>query len=206
MPLINVPTLPRRKTKAMKLKNVLSTEILENTNKFVLKSGILKSQLCNNNQPKQTTIAMKKVIAVFAVIACVFTMNQAKAQGAGKVIFQDIHFVAKVVEGSNTVPIPNGLGTLRFVLRGGQIGNVTHQDATGKITRLSDTEPGSTENNPTPNPECKWEEHCVYNKEQGTAVCFCTPDVIKSNEPTPVGIGMLLPAVQKVREAAARTN
>lgn len=146
---------------------------------------------------------MKKLITVFAVIACVLTINQAKAQGAGKVIFQDIHISTKVVEGSNSVPLPNGHGTLRFMVRGGKIANVMHQDAAGKITRLTDTDPGSG-HNPNPNPECKWEEHCVYNQENGTAVCFCTPDVIKSNDPTPVGIGLLLPAVQKVREAASR--
>lgn len=147
---------------------------------------------------------MKKVISVFAVIACVLTMNQAKAQasgGAGKVSLQDLHITAKVVEGSNSVPLPNGHGTLRFMVRGGQIANVMHQDAAGKITRLADTDPG-TGHNPNPNPECKWEERCVYNQENGTAVCFCTPDVIKSNEP--VGIALLLPAVQKVREAASR--
>lgn len=146
---------------------------------------------------------MKKLITVFAVIACVLTMNQAKAQasggGTGKASFSDLSIHVKVAEGSNSVPLPNGHGTLRFMVRGGQIANVMHQDAAGKITRLADTDPGSTGHNPNPNPECKWEERCVYNQENGTAVCFCTPDVIKSNDPNPIAIGLLLPAVQKVR-------
>lgn len=140
----------------------------------------------------QVTIAL-----VFALVVGVFANASAQTYKLENVLVTSY----RVAEGSNSVPLPNGHGTLRFMMRGGKIANVMHQDAAGKITRLADTDPG-TGHNPNPNPECKWEERCVYNQENGTAVCFCTPDVIKSNEP--VGIALLLPAVQKVREAASR--
>lgn len=140
----------------------------------------------------QVTIAL-----VFALVAGVFANASAQTYKLENVLISSY----RVAEGSNSVPLPNGHGTLRFMMRGGKIANVMHQDAAGKITRLADTDPG-TGHNPNPNPECKWEERCVYNQEKGTAVCFCTPDVIKSNEP--VGIALLLPAVQKIREAASR--
>ncbi|MFN8354329.1 MAG: hypothetical protein U0Y10_07785 [Spirosomataceae bacterium] len=145
---------------------------------------------------------VQKTIALFTIIALVAMLNKTQAQGAGKVSYQDLHLTARVVEGSNAVPLPDGQGTLRFMVRGGQISNVMHQDATGKITRLGETEPGPTGSNPNPNPDCKWQERCVYNHEKGTAVCFCTPDVIKSNDP--VSVALLLPAIQKVRDAASR--
>jgi len=125
----------------------------------------------------KTKTAMKKTIVMFSL----FLLAAAGSVFAqGKVSMQDFHFFKTIQakEGNNTVQMDKE-GTLRFVLRNGQIMNVMHQDPAGKIIRIAEnTDPA--EHNPTPNPTCTGNLRCVKNEEANTMVCFCTPDVISS--------------------------
>ena len=107
----------------------------------------------------------------------------------------------KPKEGNNTVPVPNGRGTIKFVKRGDKISDVVFTDAAGKSTRLNPAQPGT---NGAPSPSCKFPipDACFGTADKNIGMCMCKPTNL-SNGNEEVNIGLLLPAVQKVREAAA---
>jgi hypothetical protein len=143
---------------------------------------------------------MKKVVVIFTLIVIAF---------AGKVSAQTITLEnvmissLKLKEGANTVQIPNGRGTIRFVKRGESFSNVIFQDAAGKVERLNPND-GSTEGNPTPLCKCPLPDACFATANKNVGMCMCKACDLTIGEPESWAIGLLLPAVQKVREAAAR--
>jgi hypothetical protein len=106
----------------------------------------------------------------------------------------------KPKEGNNTVQVPDGMGTIKFVKRGEKISDVIFTDAAGKTTRLVPVQPGT---NGAPKPSCKFPipDACFGTADKNIGMCMCKPTNI-SNGNDEVTIGLLLPAVQKVREAA----
>jgi hypothetical protein len=107
----------------------------------------------------------------------------------------------KPKEGTNTVQVPDGMGTIRFVKRGVKISDVVFTDAAGKSTKLNPVQPGT---NGAPSPSCKYPlpDACFATSDKNIGMCMCKPTNL-SNGNEEVTIGLLLPAVQKVREAAA---
>ncbi|WP_435357288.1 hypothetical protein [Emticicia sp. SJ17W-69] len=77
---------------------------------------------------------MKKSILVFVLLILALVGKVSAQHGAGKVSTHD--FSVRFQEGINTVQVPNGTGTVRFLYRGGQVQNANFQDATGKIYKL----------------------------------------------------------------------
>ncbi len=142
---------------------------------------------------------MKKVIVVLSFLVVVVA-NQVLAQSTGKVQYQDLHFSARLSEGLNTVQVPNGRGIIRFVKRGDSFSNMTFQDATGKIERITPND-GSTDGAPTPECKCPMPDACYSTPNKNIGLCMCKPCELTSGEE--YNIVMLLPAVQKVREAAS---
>lgn len=104
-------------------------------------------------------------------------------------------------EGNNTVQVPDGMGTIKFVKRGEKISDVIFTDAAGKATRLVPVQPGT---NGAPKPSCKYPlpDACFATSDKNIGMCMCKPTNL-SNGKEEYTIGLLLPAVQKVREAAA---
>ncbi|MBO9566138.1 MAG: hypothetical protein J7621_25415 [Niastella sp.] len=140
---------------------------------------------------------MKKVCFVFAML--VFATGSLMAQG--KVSTQDFHM--KLSDGKNTVRVPNDQGSISFVKRGDRISDVVYTDAAGKTIRLAPTKPGT---GGAPNTPCKYPlPDACYSipNNQSVGMCICRPTDIKSDDYV-VSIGLLLPAVQKVRDAATR--
>ncbi len=108
----------------------------------------------------------------------------------------------KMSEGVNTVQIPNGRGSIRFVKRGETFSNVVFQDAAGKIERLNPSD-GSTDG-ATPTPcKCPVPDACFGTANKNIGMCMCKPCDVSSGKDE-WSIGLLLPAVQKVRDAANR--
>ena len=142
---------------------------------------------------------MKKVALIFAVVLVAFT---------GKLSAQTITLEnvmvssVKIKEGTNTFPVPNNKGTVKFVKRGGTFTDVFYVDAAGKSTKLETTRGGA---NGAPKPECKTTlpDLCFGNVDKNIGICICKPGNLSNGTET-YNIGLLLPAVQKVREAAAR--
>jgi len=141
---------------------------------------------------------MKKVIVVLSFLVVVIA-NQVLAQGAGKASFRDMHFTAKLSDGLNTVQVPNGKGVIRFIKRGDSFSNMTYQDATGKMERLTPND-GSTDGAPTPECKCPMPDACYATANKNIGLCMCKPCELTSGDV--YNIALLLPAVQKVREAA----
>jgi len=142
---------------------------------------------------------MKKIIVIFSLLIFAI-VGQASAQGYK---LEDV-FVSsvKLKEGVNTVQLPNGRGTIRLVKRGETFSNVMFQDAAGKIERLNPND-GSTDGAPTPACKCPIPDACFGTANKNIGMCMCKPCDLSAGEET-YSIGLLLPAVQKVREAAAR--
>jgi hypothetical protein len=121
---------------------------------------------------------------------------------AMKITLEDVLISSvKPKEGQNTIPVPNGRGTIKFVKRDGKISDVVFTDAAGKSTKLNPVQPGT---NGAPQPSCKFPipDACFGTADKNIGMCMCKPTNL-SNGNEEVNIGLLLPAVQKVREAAA---
>ncbi len=143
---------------------------------------------------------MKKTIVVFALLVVAFV---GKVSAQYKVTMSDALISSiKLNEGSNVVQIPNGVGTIRFVKRGESFSNVMFQDAAGKIVRLNPND-GSDGAAPSPACKCPVPDACFATAEKNIGMCLCKPCNLSNGE-NEWSIGLLLPAVQKVREAANR--
>ena len=154
---------------------------------------------------------MKKVIVILSVILFAVAGSVSAQLTAGtpepstyKVTMTDVLISSITMkEGTNRIPVPNGRGTLTLVKRGETFSDVVYTDAAGKSTRLAPNN-GATEN--LPKTPCKYKipDACFGSASQNVAMCMCRPTDLASGPNDPYSIGLLLPAVQKVREAAAR--
>lgn len=142
---------------------------------------------------------MKKTIVVFALLLVAFVGKvSAQRYELENVLISSV----KMTEGTNAVQIPNGRGTIRFVKRGETFSNVIFQDAAGKIVRLNPSD-GTVEGTPTIPCKCPVPDACFGTANKNIGMCMCKPCDL-SNGQNEWNIGLLLPAVQKVREAASR--
>lgn len=144
---------------------------------------------------------MKKIFLAVAI----FAFAMVSRTNAQAVQMEDVMITSlKLTDGSNTVRVPNGKGTIKFVKRGDKLSDVVFIDAAGKSTRLTPVKPGT---NGAPQPSCKFPipDACFGTPNKNIGMCMCKPTDLSSGggEYT---IGLLLPAVQKVRDAAARGN
>jgi hypothetical protein len=106
----------------------------------------------------------------------------------------------KPKEGTNTVQVPGGRGTIKFAKRGEKFSDVVFTDAAGKTTKLNPVPAGT---NGAPNPGCKFPipDACFGTADKNIGMCMCKPTDLTTGGGE-VTIGLLLPAIQKVREAA----
>jgi hypothetical protein len=154
---------------------------------------------------------MKKVIFILStfLIAAAGDVSAQVApstggSSAGEVPMDQISLNFTKVEGPNTVPIPKGRGTIKFVARGDKFSDVVFIDAAGKSSRLI---PGNGPSAGAPNLPCKYPipDACFGTANKNVGMCMCRPTDLSAGgggDPNAILIGLLLPAVQKVREAA----
>lgn len=149
---------------------------------------------------------MKKLIVVVTV--CVFAVTgKVSAQGSLATLHSNpstsiLLPSVKLKEGDNTVPVRRN-GRLSIALRLGVVTKVEFIDSLGVRTLLNPTR-GTA--NGAPKPECKTKlpDVCFSSPDKNIGLCICKPGDLSNGEEQTYLIGMLLPAVQKVREAAAR--
>jgi len=154
---------------------------------------------------------MKKILLVCTV--CFALAGQVSAQsenltlnGSGvnkpkDIEIESFSWGAMNTSGAQTVPVPKGKGTLKFDKSGNKFTNVVFIDAAGKTHRMIPAKPGT---NGAPQPSCKYPlpDACFATADKSIGMCMCKPTDLNSN--SPYTVALLLPAVQKVREAAAR--
>jgi hypothetical protein len=141
---------------------------------------------------------MKKLFfAVVVFSAAGFSKLNAQAVTMSDVLISSV----KLNDGRNTVQIPEGRGTLKFVKRGETFTDVVYIDAAGKESRLR---PNTGSTGQAPRPECKYPiPSACYSipNNQNIGMCICKPTDLSSGS---YNISLLLPAVQAAREAARR--
>jgi hypothetical protein len=107
--------------------------------------------------------------------------------------------------GTQSVPVPGGKGTVKFTRQGDRFTNVVFVDAAGKTHRLQPIKPGT---NGAPDPGCKYPipDACFGTANKNIGMCMCKPTDLTSTGGGEYSISLLLPAVQKVRDAAAKSR
>ena len=117
-----------------------------------------------------------------------------------EITIESFSWGATSATGAQTVPVPNGKGTLKFEKNGDKFTNVTYFDANGKAHRMQPTKGGT---NGAPQTPCKYPlpDACFGTADKNIGMCICKPTDLSSGG---YNVTLLLPAVQKVREAAAR--
>ena len=147
---------------------------------------------------------MKKILLVglsfmFAMAARV----NAQPDNKGQIEINSYSWGVSLVEGTQTIQVPGGKGTVGIDKRGSKLLNVVYTDAAGKAFRLIPTKPGT---GGAPQPACKYPlpDACFGTADKNIGMCICKPTDISNGGSGEYLIGLLLPAVQKVREAAVR--
>lgn len=142
---------------------------------------------------------MKKVFAIAVMFMLAFaTHSMAQAGSAGnreaaKPVIKEV--TLKLVDGSNTVTVPDGNGTVKFTKRGDKITDVVYTDAAGKSSRMQSSQVAG------PKPcKCPIPDACYsIPNNQSIGMCICKACDLSSGNHV---VTMWLPAVQKIRDAA----
>jgi hypothetical protein len=147
---------------------------------------------------------MKKIIliTVVAAIACCSRV-QAQDNTHKETIEIASWSLGATPNGPQTVPVPGNKGTLKFNKQGEKFSNVVFVDAAGKTHRLQPASPSTAGGTTTP---CKFPipDACFATANKNIGMCMCKPTDLTTNSGNGITITLLLPAVQKVRDAAAR--
>lgn len=145
---------------------------------------------------------MKKVSIVLSML--LLTAGSVAVAQTGYTMTDVLVSSVKLNDGKNTVRLADNKGIVAFTKRGDQFFDVVFTDASGKPTRLVQ-KPSGTGNLPKPTCQYPLPDACfgIPNSSE-IGMCICKPTDLSSGED--YNISLLLPAVQKVREAAARRN
>jgi len=144
---------------------------------------------------------MKKIL--LAGLSFMFAMTasvNAQPNHNGTIEINSYSWGMSMVEGAQTIQVPGGKGTVQIIKRGSKFLNVVFTDAAGKVFRLAPVKPGTGGACKYPLPDA-----CFGTADKNIGMCICKPTDL-SNGGGEYMIGMLLPAVQKVREAASRAQ
>jgi hypothetical protein len=145
---------------------------------------------------------MKKMF--LAGLLFTFAMaTQVNAQANKEIGIESFQWGATNASGAQTITVPGGKGIIKFDKTGDRFTNVVYTDASGKQFPLAPVRPGTAG---APQPTCKFPipDACFGTANKNVYMCICKPTDIASNSGGDYSIALLLPAVQKVREAAAK--
>jgi hypothetical protein len=145
---------------------------------------------------------MKKML----LAGLLFTLAMAakvNAQKNKEIGIESFQWGATSASGAQTITVPGGKGTMTFDKTADRFTNVVYTDAAGKQFRLSPVRPGT---GGAPQPVCKTPlpDACFGTANKNVYMCICKPTDIASNSGGEYSITILVPAVQKVREAGSR--
>ena len=92
---------------------------------------------------------------------------------------------------------------MKFDKTGDRFSNVVYTDAAGKQFRLAPVRPGTAG---APQPSCKYPlpDACFATADKNIGMCLCKPTDKTSAGGGEYTISLLLPAINKVRDAAAK--
>ncbi len=149
---------------------------------------------------------MEKILFVFTIsIIALTTRVTAQEKNKDQLEIQSFYWGTSNSSGSQTVAVPGGKGTISFTKQGDRFTNVVFTDAAGKTFRMTPSQPGT---NGAPKPTCKYPlpDACFSTSDKNIGMCICKPTDLTGNVGGEYLIGLLLPAVQKVREAAGKST
>lgn len=143
---------------------------------------------------------MKKTFFITAIFLLVFAAG-AFAQAApagrndagGKATIKEL--TVKLTDGNNSITVPEGKGTIKFVKRGDKITDVVYTDAAGKSSRMQSSNISGAKPCKCPIPDACYS----IPNNQSIGMCICKACDLSSGEHI---VTVWLPAIQKVRAAA----
>ncbi|HVK49870.1 MAG TPA: hypothetical protein VM488_18530 [Pseudobacter sp.] len=138
---------------------------------------------------------MKKVFVIAVMFVLAFATNSIAQTGsagnreASKPVIKEINL--KLVDGSNTITVPDGQGTIKFTKRGDKVTEVVYTDAAGKSSRMQSSQVVG------PKPcKCPIPDACYsIPNNQSIGMCICKACDLSSGNHV---VTVWLPAVQKI--------
>jgi hypothetical protein len=149
---------------------------------------------------------MKKISLTTLILVVAFCgrINAQSRDDAHKETIEIVSWsLGATSNGQQTVAAPGNKGTLKFNKQGDKFSNVVFVDAAGKTHRLKSSSPGAVGGTRTP---CKYPipDACFATADKSIGMCMCKPTDLTANGDGKILVSLLLPAVQRVREAAGR--
>ncbi len=143
---------------------------------------------------------MKKILFICSLFIMTMTTKLIAQPNSDGVVdgadYQIWSWGTAAATGTQTVQVPGGKGSIKFVKQGEKFSNVIFTDAAGKTHRLQPSKPGTPG---APKASCKYPlpDACFATADKSIGMCICKPTDLNNSSGGDYSIGIMLPQIKR---------